>query len=176
MDLCHGLLRRPSYVSNFAVVFISFSFGPEHFPKGMRAGADKQWEQPSPRTVQRPRAAGFCLRLQDVSAQDPGCTGWWGFRPHPPGRHLQVTVHPMCPPAWGQDGGSLCSWDAAGAGAFGDVGGAARRCLRTREERQHEPRTCQTASGEPLSFLSDTSQLACLTIHLPKCDRIFSCY
>lgn len=41
---------------------------------------------------------------------------------------------------------------------------------------REEPSICQTVSGEPLSFLSDTSQLACLTIHLPKCDRIFSCY
>lgn len=39
-----------------------------------------------------------------------------------------------------------------------------------------EPSICQTVSGELLSFLSETSQLACLTIHLPKCDRIFSCY
>lgn len=44
------------------------------------------------------------------------------------------------------------------------------------KEPWQEPSICQTVSGEPLSFLSDTSQLACLTIHLPKCDRIFSCY
>lgn len=44
------------------------------------------------------------------------------------------------------------------------------------KEPRQEPSICQTVSGEPLSFLSDTSQLACLTIHLPKCDRIFSCY
>lgn len=57
----------------------------------------------------------------------------------------------------------------AGPGVCADVG-------VHESKRFLQPSICQAVSGELLSFLSQTSQLACLTIHLPKCDRIFSCY
>lgn len=54
--------------------------------------------------------------------------------------------------------------------------GHRRLTRQKRAERRQEPRICQPESGGPLSSPSDTSQPACLTIHLPKRDRTFSCY
>ena len=134
-----------------------------------------------------------------------GKAGWgrWGMRVWDPLclPSVSVPVHP--PPcclraqlAHGQEHRFKCSRVKAEAGhlwrawqrhpcslrsvSFLEASAESWVCAADAVEHEKAPRQqpsiCQAVSGEPLSFLSDTSQLACLTIHLPKCDRIFSCY
>lgn len=102
----------------------------------------------------------------------------WGGLGDEPGRlHWAVrgSARPPCLPGLSSDSEPAVLLAAEGPPGSGAGSGACAARAHTRG-RTAGAKDLPGLSGAPLSFLSVTSQLACLPIHLPKRDRTLSCY